>query len=532
MPIIANRSLRTKLVAAFWLVSIFPVALLTIWVEESAVQQEFDTVTEKHLIIAHNLSAAMERYVSDIGAAMESAASSSNPSAKHWRPLFGKLDIHDLMEISTGRQRYLWSSASPATRQQIPDDTLRKLHQDGAAHVGSTQFSDLLRFRDTPVFFVSHPLPNGGWLVGILQTHYLAKLQKSIAFGELGHSMMVDAKGRVIAHPNPKWQQISKDASKLPVVQKMMRGETGVTEFYSPPMKADMIAGHTAVAGVGWGVMVPQPVQELYQRASEVNFLALVISALGIGLAAIFGWWLAKRIAQPLEKINDNILAVQTDGLYVTANVLPSSASKEARQLANSFNDMIVRLRLSHAETVESMRAAKHANQAKSEFLANMSHELRTPLHGIIGFAEISRDEAMSATPEDIERYSGHILTSAENLLALVEAVLDLSKLESGHQHFDLARVEPQTLVTQVRSELQQLAHARDISIAYERKTDALILADAKRIKQVFRNLIANAIKFSPEHSTIHIAISQNDDATVQFEVTDSGPGIPEEELA
>ena len=97
-------------------------------------------------------------------------------------------------------------------------------------------------------------------LIGELKIAPIEKLRRGIRFGKGGHSAIVDNHGRVIAHPNPDWMNNDiVDLSNLPIVQKMMAGETGVTEFFSPFKKHDMVAGYTSVAGLGWGIMVPQP---------------------------------------------------------------------------------------------------------------------------------------------------------------------------------------------------------------------------------------------------------------------------------
>lgn len=350
-------SLRTKLTIAFLLVATVPVVMLATWVERSAVQKEFDTVTEKHLIIARNLSAAMERYANDIAAAV-SAAASSKGDARDWRELLGNLDIHSAIVVDGEKQEVAWSGARFPVTVPLPDTALAELSAPNVRSIGPVRFSNLTRIADRPVMLVAAARTGGGDLVVVLDTPYLVKLQKSIAFGELGHSMMVDASGRVIAHPNAEWQRISKNASKLSVVQKMMRGETGVAEFYSPPMKADMIAGHTSVAGVGWGVMVPQPVRELYVHATEVTMMAIIITVLGLTGAGVLGWWLARRIAAPFAKIRDQMLDVESPEQSYVREALPNGATHEAHQLAESFEEMVARLRLSSAEIVAAKEAA------------------------------------------------------------------------------------------------------------------------------------------------------------------------------
>src|ERR1700709_564760 len=143
-----------------------------------------------------------------------------------------------------------------------------------------------------PVFYLLKQLPGGRLGVGVMSTTYLVSLQQAIAFGDHGHAVMVDAKGQVIAHPFKDWVAASRDISGVPAVAAMMRGETGVGQFYSPAFSGNMIAGYAVVPEAGWGVMVPQPIGELRRRADQVNEMATVIALVSFGGAALMAWLL------------------------------------------------------------------------------------------------------------------------------------------------------------------------------------------------------------------------------------------------
>jgi len=162
---------------------------------------------------------------------------------------------------------------------------------------------------------------------------------------------------------------------------------------------------------------------------------------------------------------------------------------------------------------------AEAANQAKSEFLANMSHELRTPLHSILSFASFGIKKYTKAKPEKLLDYFDIIKRSGKMLQELLDDLLNLAKLESGKTTFVFKPTDLVMLVKSVMNELEPLLSERNLSIRHEvHKFDGEVTLDADKIKQVLRNLLDNAIKFSPK-------------GRIRVSVRDQGPGIPQDEL-
>ena len=146
-------------------------------------------------------------------------------------------------------------------------------------------------------------MPDGKLGMGVVSTRYLVSLQQAIAFGDRGHAVITDGSGQVIAHPLKDWVAASKDISGVPVVAAMMRGETGVGQFYSPAFNGMMIAGYAVVPETGWGVMVPQPISELRRRANVVNQLAMVIAVAAFVSAALISYLVALWLTRPVRQI-------------------------------------------------------------------------------------------------------------------------------------------------------------------------------------------------------------------------------------
>ncbi|GAH31182.1 unnamed protein product, partial [marine sediment metagenome] len=183
------------------------------------------------------------------------------------------------------------------------------------------------------------------------------------------------------------------------------------------------------------------------------------------------------------------------------------------------------------AKLLVAVREAETANQAKSEFLANMSHELRTPLHSILGFASFGIKKYANAKPEKLLDYFSRIKQSGKTLLELLNELLDLAKLESRKLKFVFEPTNLALLVNSVTNEFYTMLSEKNLAVQHEVSNfNEQVTLDAEKIKQVLRNLLNNAIKFSPDGGAIDVAIGRTDNS-VRVSVRDQGPGIPPDEL-
>jgi len=202
--------------------------------------------------------------------------------------------------------------------------------------------------------------------------------------------------------------------------------------------------------------------------------------------------------------------------------------AKETLQEYNIGLETIVREQTTQLRQAKD--TAEDASAAKSEFLANMSHELRTPLHGILSFARFGVNKHESADSQKLLLYFQRIETAGQTLLRLLNSLLDLSKLEAHAVTVECERLSLKSLLTDVADEFAAIVRERELSLEVTADDpEVKIWADPEKLSQVVRNLVGNAVKFTPPGGKVHIAVEETSEKTV-VSIRDTGPGIPDED--
>ncbi len=182
-------------------------------------------------------------------------------------------------------------------------------------------------------------------------------------------------------------------------------------------------------------------------------------------------------------------------------------------------------------EAEEARQAAEEANRAKSQFLANMSHELRTPLNAILNFSEFIAQGYMGAVNEEQVNTLRTVISSGEHLLALINDVLDVSKIEVGKMTLFIQDVDINSVLQATASVGKGLLGDRPVRLrTYIQEDMPTIRGDLRRLHQIFLNLVSNAIKFTKQGEIVISAVLENDQ--IHYSVSDTGPGIPQKDQA
>jgi PAS domain S-box-containing protein len=174
-------------------------------------------------------------------------------------------------------------------------------------------------------------------------------------------------------------------------------------------------------------------------------------------------------------------------------------------------------------------REVEAANQLKSEFLASMSHELRTPLHTIIGFAELLSEGLEGPLNDKQMRFVNHILTDGRHLLELINDILDLSKIESGHLKLNFESFDWTRALNEVLGTIQPQAVVKGVELSNSDLEPDSVEADRVRFKEILFNLLSNAVKFTPSGGRVWVEIKA-DEETLELSVRDTGIGISSEQ--
>lgn len=203
----------------------------------------------------------------------------------------------------------------------------------------------------------------------------------------------------------------------------------------------------------------------------------------------------------------------------------------EPHVFIHTFRDISER-KMAEIRLREAMQQALAANSAKSEFLANMSHELRTPLNAIIGFSEVIRDALLEPIGKRYRDYASDIYNSGQHLLSVVNDVLDLAKIETGHFDLHEEEVAVADLVAMCLPIIDQHANKSGIDLKVSLIPDLpRVRADRLRLKQIVLNLLSNAVKFTPAGGRVTVSAAVAPDGGLDIHVSDTGIGMKPEEL-
>lgn len=310
------------------------------------------------------------------------------------------------------------------------------------------------------------------------------------------------------------WMKRTEEASAKPRVDQRVT-LPGLDEIR--PLYADLLARQTLRLGESY-----EDSMSLVEQGSD---LAWFLRALALVIGLVTCLVVVRSVKTPLEHLTR---ATEKIAAGRFEPVIPMS-NDELGQLTRSFNEMSHALK-ERTEALEKQRQlAVEANRLKTEFLANTSHELRTPLNTVMGYTQLILDR-LARNPEEERNYLQIIQQSSKHLLALINDVLDIARIETGQIQLELEPVLVKQVFDQLKEHMRLPTQQKDLEFNVTLPDHNLrVRAHAGRLNQILLNLVGNAIKFT---SRGYVRVSAQSDASgegVRFVVQDTGIGIPPE---
>ena len=361
---------------------------------------------------------------------------------------------------------------------------------------------------------------------------------------------VVDHRGRVAAGSGPSSLLGGTSVAGLPQVRRALAGHVGARPVDGRTLGGtDVFSYATRMDPSGWLLFVERPRAEALSPVSSAITRTVLFLVLAIALAAGAAVLLVRRLVRPIREIQTGAALIASGRFDERIDI---RARDELGGLAEEFNRMAEHLQATYGtlerrvedrtrdlrqsldqnaallqEIEEKNREIAIASRHKSAFLANMSHELRTPLNAVIGFSELLLGGMLGDLTPKQREYLGDIHASGKHLLALINDILDLAKVEAGRAELDLSDVDVRACLEQALGIVGERALRGAVDLRLTTSDDlGTVRADERRVKQVVINLLSNAVKFTPQLGRVEVVAARRGEVVV-VEVRDTGTGIP-----
>jgi len=392
-----------------------------------------------------------------------------------------------------------------------------------------------------PVYFRSESEPymavalagarrDAGVVIAEVNLKFIWDVVSQIKVGENGKAYVIDAEGRLIAHPDIGLVLLNTDLSRLLQVEAALHSgsepvpETGqvASDVHGRPV----LTAHANIIPPGWLMFVELPLEEAYAPVYASLLATALVLLAGLVLAVLSSFVLARKMVTPIR-------ALQTGAARIGAGALDHridiATGDELEALGQQFNSMAAQLEQSYAtlerNVDERTRQLQLANRAKSRFIAAASHDLRQPLHALGLFVAQLR---VQAVPAEHARIVDRIDAAVTAMNELFGALLDISKLDADVLKPDLSTFPIRKLFHRLETTFAEAAREKDLWLRVV-PSSAWVRSDFILLERILLNLCSNAVRYTDEGSVVLGARRRGD--VLRLELWDSGPGIPPDQL-
>jgi signal transduction histidine kinase/CheY-like chemotaxis protein len=350
-----------------------------------------------------------------------------------------------------------------------------------------------------------------------------------IKVGDRGQAYVIDAQGRLIAHPDISLVLRNTDMTRLAQVEAARASDAGAP--FEPVQVAQDIRGrevltaYAPVAPLGWLMFVELPADEAYAPLYDAIRRSGALLLAGLALAFLSGLFLARRMVVPIQAMRMSAASIGSGDLTQRISI---KTGDELEALADQFNRMAAQLQDFYAGLERKVEERTHqlelANLAKSRFLAAASHDLRQPVQALGLFVEQLHGHMKSAEGGRlVERIDAAVVAMNE----LFNALLDISKLDAGVLGTDVSDFQISQLLNRIESTFANVAREKGLSFRLV-SSSAWVRSDFILLERIVLNLVSNAVRYT---ATGRVVVGcRRRGETVHIEVWDSGLGIPEDQ--
>jgi signal transduction histidine kinase/CheY-like chemotaxis protein len=492
---------------------------------------------DKAAAAASSVSRYVEELAHQIGWVIVPASSGSGPELEKWRVEYLKLlrlapAITTLRFVDRHGIERIQVSRLDADRMNGKTD----LSGDPgfiAAHDGRVHFSPIYFFEQTePYMSIAAPDTSGDGAVTLAEVNlkFIWAVVTEIKVGERGYAYVVDARGRLVAHPDIHRVLQMTDLSGLPQVRAALaqRDGTGASlesvESAVDPQGQPVFTAHAAISPLGWYVFVEQPRSEALAPLYASLSRHAIVLLLALGLALLASLLLARSMVAPIRELQSGAQKIGAGNLGHRIHV---ESGDELQELAEQFNRMGAQLQESYADLerriAERTRDLETANQGKSRFLAAASHDLRQPIHALSLLVAQMRSPGHSADRNEIV---AQIEAGVAALGNLFDDLLDISKLEAGAVAAQLEDFAISAVLGAINAQFAPVAREKGLRLKVL-PVNARVHSDPVLLQRVLSNFVSNAVRYT-ERGGVLVGCRRRG-ANLQIAVWDSGCGIPED---
>lgn len=326
--------------------------------------------------------------------------------------------------------------------------------------------------------------------------------------------MVIDKNGKVVVSTTG----FDRTDAKMPDYNKALNSPTKKAIWLGKSSVGEHVLAGTEIlkdygSGSNGAVRYVVSMAPCYNRIWTMTAMIALIALGIIGFSALSGLFFIKSIAKPVREVS---AAARKIALGDYRGQLKTDRVDEIGELCDSINYMEAEL--------------KNAEQLKNDFISSVSHELRTPLTAIRGWAETAK-MSLGFDEELVSRGIDVVISEADRLSGLVEDMLDFSRMQSGRFSYELRPINIGDVLKEAADMYTELAQKKEIELTVTLpKTDSTVNGDADRLKQVFINIIDNAVKYTNEKGLVLIELAE-EDACVKITVKDTGVGVPAQDI-